>query len=383
MKVEWRSCFKLGVSIFILFLFIHYWPSVSNLFTRLLGAVFPLLVGCVIAYLINILMSFYERHYFPKKNNVIVRKTRRPVCILGAFLTMFAIIALLVSIVVHQLISCVQLIFAELPNTLEFLIVKTQELKIIPENMGDVVLAVDWESRIDQIIKLLTSGVGDIMNTVVKAVSAVFSGAITAFLSIIFAIYLLMGKDKIAGQLSHVMNHYLRTNWCEKIMYVCKVLNDCFHRYIVGQCTEAVILGLLCTFGMMILGLPYAAMIGALIGFTALIPIAGAYIGAGVGAFMIFTVSPIQALIFLIFIVVLQQLEGNLIYPRVVGSSIGLPGIWVLAAVTVGGGIMGISGMLLGVPLTAAFYRIIRDDMNKGEIKSKKRYRIDIKKERL
>ncbi|WP_277215231.1 AI-2E family transporter [Pseudoflavonifractor capillosus] len=143
------------------------------------------------------------------------------------------------------------------------------------------------------------------------------------------------------------------------------MLNECFHKYIVGQCTEALILGGLCTLGMLILQLPYATMTGAVIAFTALIPVAGAYIGAGVGAFMILTVSPVKAIIFLIFIVILQQLEGNLIYPRVVGSSMGLPGIWVLAAVTVGGGVMGIPGMLLCVPLAAAFYKLLREDVNR------------------
>ena len=142
-------------------------------------------------------------------------------------------------------------------------------------------------------------------------------------------------------------------------------MNGCFRRFLVGQCTEAVILGLLCMAGMLLFRFPYATMVGALIGFTALIPVAGAYIGAGVGAFMIFTVSPVKALLFLVFIVVLQQLEGNLIYPKVVGSSIGLPGIWVLAAVTVGGGILGIFGMLLAVPLAAACYQMVREDVRK------------------
>lgn len=144
-----------------------------------------------------------------------------------------------------------------------------------------------------------------------------------------------------------------------------RVLNDCFHRFIVGQCTEAVILGALCTTGMMLLGLPYATMVGALIAFTALIPVVGAFIGGGVGAFVILMESPIQALIFLVFLVILQQVEGNLIYPRVVGTSIGLPGIWVLAVVTIGGGVFGIPGMLLGVPLAAAAYRLLREDINR------------------
>ena len=142
------------------------------------------------------------------------------------------------------------------------------------------------------------------------------------------------------------------------------VLNQSFHSFIVGQCTEAVVLGLLCMGGMLVLRLPYAAMIGCLVGFTALIPIAGAYIGAIVGAFMIFTVAPVKAIIFIVFLVILQQLEGNLIYPRVVGSSIGLPGVWVLAAVTVGGGVIGVGGMLLGVPLGAAVYQLLKNDMN-------------------
>ena len=136
----------------------------------------------------------------------------------------------------------------------------------------------------------------------------------------------------------------------------------------VGQCTEAVILGLLCMAGMLLLGFPYATMVGTFIGFTALIPVAGAYIGAGVGAFMIFTVSPVKALLFLLFIAVLQQLEGNLIYPRVVGASIGLPGVWVLAAVTVGGGVLGVAGMLLAVPLAAAAYQMLREDVRRRNL---------------
>ena len=138
-----------------------------------------------------------------------------------------------------------------------------------------------------------------------------------------------------------------------------RVMNDSFHNYIVGQCTEAVILGALCAGGMLILQLPYAAMIGCLVGFVALIPVAGAI----VGAFMIFTISPVQAVIFIVYLAVLQQLEGNLIYPRVVGSSVGLPGIWVLAAVTVGGGVLGISGMLIGVPIAATVYRLVQRDV--------------------
>ena len=203
------------------------------------------------------------------------------------------------------------------------------------------------------------------MGTVIQTVSAVLSGVFSALVSFMFSIYLLLGKEQLSRRCKRVMKHYMRESAYDKSIYVAGVLNDCFRRYIIGQCTEAVILGTLCIIGMLILRLPYATMIGALVAFTALIPIVGAFIGAGVGAFMILTVSPIKAVIFVIFIVLLQQVEGNLIYPRVVGSSIGLPALWVLAAVTLGGGVLGISGMLIAVPITAALWRILRDDLNR------------------
>lgn len=161
------------------------------------------------------------------------------------------------------------------------------------------------------------------------------------------------------------MKVYLPQGLSEKLVLFARTMDHTFHSFIVGQCTEAVILGLLCTVGMLLLGLPYAPMIGALIGVTALIPVAGAYIGGGVGAFLILTVSPTKAMVFLIYLVILQQVEGNLIYPRVVGSSIGLPGMWVLAAVTIGGGLAGIPGVLLGVPLAAGCYQLLKGDVAK------------------
>lgn len=176
-------------------------------------------------------------------------------------------------------------------------------------------------------------------------------------------------KTTDRNQLHRLMLRYVKPGVHAKMEYVLSVLNDSFHKYIVGQCTEAVILGALCTVGMLVLNLPYATMTGAVIAFTALVPVAGAYIGAGVGALMILTVSPVKAIIFLVFIVVLQQLEGNLIYPRVVGSSLGLPAIWVLTAVTLGGGLLGIPGMLLCVPLASALYRLIKEDVNRSQTK--------------
>jgi len=286
----------------------------------------------------------------------------------AAILTLVAIVSLVVGLVVPELVSCVSLLISKLPGFITFLIDKAEELHALPEDIITALEAVDWNSRIEQLFGVLTSGIGNVVNIIINTVFSVFSGIVTAFLSIIFAIYLLASKDSLKSQVTRVSRRYMRSSIYEKVTYFLRVLNDSFHRYIVGQCTEAVILGALCTLGMLILRLPYATMIGALIAFTALIPIAGAYIGAFVGAFMIFTVSPLKALVFLIFIVVLQQLEGNLIYPRVVGSSIGLPAFWVLTAVTLGGGVLGVSGMLLGVPIAATLYRIIKADVAKAEM---------------
>jgi len=370
MKLEWKTCFKVGLSIFLLYLCIHYWPTAAAAFSAFLGAAAPLFIGCIIAYLVNILMSLYERIYFPRSKKSIVQKSRRVVCMVASFITLLAVVALIVSLVVPQLTSCIQLIFAELPDAITKLIARMDELDLLPEDIIELLKSIDWQSRIGQIINMLTSGIGNVMEVVVSTVSSVFSGIVTGLLSVIFSFYILLGKDRLAGQFDRLMTRYIKPKWYGRIQHLLSIMNDCFRKYIIGQCTEAVILGLLCTIGMLILRLPYATMIGALIAFTALIPVAGAYIGAAVGAFMILTVSPVKALIFLIFLVVLQQFEGNLIYPRVVGSSMGLPGIWVLAAVTVGGGLMGVTGMLLGVPLAATAYQLLRENINQPAVES-------------
>lgn len=369
MKVDWKTCARVGISAFLLYLCITYWPAFTALLDRLLQAATPLLLGCVLAYAINILMTFYEAHYFPQSKASALIKSRRPVCMLAAFLTLSVLLTFIVKLVVPELVSCVKLLVGQVPSAIDDLLAWLETKNIVPENILASLQTVDWRARAQQMISILTSGISSVMGAAVSAAFSVFSGAITALLALIFSIYLLMGKEKLGNQIHRLMLRYVKPGIYTKIRYVLSVLNDSFHKYIVGQCTEAVILGALCTAGMLVLNLPYATMTGAVIAFTALIPVAGAYIGAGVGAFMILTVSPVKAVIFLIFIVVLQQLEGNLIYPRVVASSLGLPAIWVLTAVTIGGGLMGIPGMLLCVPLASALYRLIKEDVNRPQSK--------------
>ncbi len=363
MNITWKNCIKICVSVFVLYLCIEYFGAFVGFLGMIIGAASPLIVGFVIAYLVNILMSFYEKHYFPKTKSEKLIKTRRPVCMVGAFLSLVAIITLVINLVVPQLVSCIQLLLAKLPGAINYMLALTDNWSFVPEDWTQALVNIDWQSRIADFLSMITSSVG----SVAKVLMSVFSGIITGFIGVIFSIYVLLSKDRLKREFSTLMDRFLPQGIISKVRYVVKTFNDCFKKYISGQCIEAVILGALCTVGMLILRLPYAAMIGAFVAFTALIPVAGAYIGAIVGAFMILTVSPVKALIFIIFLVILQQLEGNLIYPRVVGSSIGLPAIWVLAAITVGGGIMGVMGMLLGVPVAAALYRLLGDS-----IKSKK-----------
>ena len=368
MKLEWKTCFRICISVFLLYLCMFYWQTVSRFFGTFLSALSPLLLGLVIAYVLNILMSWYEEHYFPgQKKKPWVQKSRTAVCMLAAIITLLAIVALIVGLVVPELVSCVGLLMREVEPALEKLLDSKWVAQFVPADIVQKLDAVDWSDVIDKGIKMAASGLSSAANALFSTVSSVVSSVVNLFLSIIFAIYLLLDRDRLKNQGRRLMDCYLPHGFNTTLSHWLQVTNDCFHRFIVGQCLEAVILGGLCIAGMTVFGFPYAMMIGTLIGFTALIPIAGAYIGAAVGAIMILTVSPIKSLLFLLFIVVLQQLEGNLIYPKVVGNSIGLPALWVLAAITVGGSLMGITGMLLGVPIAAALYRLLKEDVLRRE----------------
>lgn len=366
MNIAWKSCAKIGVSAFLLYVCVTCWPSFVGLTAALFGAAMPLMIGCVAAYIINILMSFYEKHYFPRAKSAKLVKSRRPACMLAAFATLVVLMIFIAKLVIPELLSCVELLVSQIPGAVGSLVEWLESREAAPEQILTALSGIDWKAGMERMLGILTAGVGNVMGTALNAVSSLFSLAVTALLALIFSIYCLLGKERLGRQFDRLMKRYMKPGHYVKAKYLLSVMNECFHKYIVGQCTEAVILGTLCAVGMLILRIPYAAMTGAVIAFTALIPVAGAYIGAAAGAFMIMTVSPAKAVIFLIFLVILQQVEGNMIYPHVVGSSLGLPAIWVLAAVTVGGGMLGILGMLLSVPLAAAAYRLLREDVNRG-----------------
>ncbi|MBE7011380.1 MAG: AI-2E family transporter [Ruminococcaceae bacterium] len=346
-------------------LIIYYRGIFENFIIRLWNAINPVLIGFFIAYIINILMSRYEKLYFPSKNHLpIIQKTRRPVCLVASLLTLCGIITLVMILVIPELISCIKLLVSEIPLIIDDIMENEKLLNAMPESISSALSEIDMTELTGKIAEKLFSGIGTAAETIFYAVSAFISSVISLLISIVFSVYILLKKEKLAFQFKAVLRNYLPQKITDKILYAASVLNESFHGFIVGQCLEAVILGFLCIIGMYIFRFPYAAMIGTLIGFTALIPVAGAFIGAGIGAIMILTVSPVKSLFFILFIIVLQQFEENVIYPKVVGKKIGLPSFYVLTAITVGGGLFGITGMLLFVPLFSAIYKIIQKDIS-------------------
>ena len=346
---------------------------VVTVLQTVVGVLQPLILGAVIAYILNILMKKLEKIYFPKSKNSLINKTKRMVCIILSLLLVIGILGLVMGLVLPELAGAFAVIAESVPVYYEklvaWLMTYSDKFPVIEEYING--LQLDWSQITKNLVMYATSGVGGIFNSAISVVSVVVGGIVNFVIALIFAIYLLAGKEKLSAQLKRVLEAYLSEKKRAQLAQMVAVADNTFSSFIVGQCTEAVILGSLCTIGMWILRFPYAPMTGAFIGVTALIPVAGAYLGAGVGAFMIMTVDPMKALLFLIFIVCLQQLEGNLIYPKVVGSSVGLPALWVLAAVTVGGGINGIFGMLLGVPIAATLYKLIGMDVRKKVDKPK------------
>lgn len=353
-----------------LILLIKYSDAIFHSGLHLISILMPLLLGGAIAYVLNILVDKLELLPPFSDSSHPVYPYRRAVSIIASLAIIAIVVVVLVRIIIPQLTDAFRVILAGVPPLLDQLLawVSSMDIPVPQIQEWATSLNVNWPQLVQKVVSYLSSGVTNLFTTTVSVVGAVSGVVVQLVMSFIFALYLLAGKERLARQFQALGRTYLNRRVYRGILYVLDTAHDTFTKFIVGQCTEAVIIGVLCTLGMLLLRFPYATMIGTLIGATALLPIVGAYLGAAIGAFMIFTVNPLQSAAFLVFIVILQQLEGNLIYPRVVGSSIGLPGIWVLTAVTLGGGIAGIPGMLLAVPLTATLYKLLRQDVARRQL---------------
>jgi predicted PurR-regulated permease PerM len=337
----------------------------------LISAVYPLFIGCIIAYIFNIFLSYIEKYYFPSKQTGFIAYTRRPVCLVLALVTIITLMALILKIVIPELITAVKLITDEIPELLarlkSFAIEYMDDYPDIQQKIADI--DVDLSSYAENVLNFIKGGAVGVISSVADFISAFTLSVTRIIIAIIFAVYLLLRKDKLREDIRRSKNAFLNEKANKFITRIFHVANETFRKFFVGQFIEAIILGTLCTLGMAVLRMPYAGITGTVIGATALVPIIGAYIGGIVGAFMICTVDMKKAVWFVIFLIILQQIENNLIYPRIVGSSVGLPGIWVLAAVTVGGSLFGVGGMLLGVPAVATFYKIYHAELDTREQK--------------
>ena len=327
--------------------------------------IFPFVLGGAIAFLTNVPMSFLEKKIFEKvkKKNKIVRKLKRPISLILTIVLVVGVIALVMFGVIPQLTRTMGNLVTSINDFIpqmqswigEFFHNNQEIMNLVDQIEFDPDQAIKWG------ISLLGNGAGNMMNTTMSAVGSIVSGVATFFIAFSFACYILFQKEKLHIQIRKVFFAFLPRQKADAFLKVCSLTYRTFANFLAGQCLEAVILGSMFVVTLSILRMPYALLIGVLIAFTALIPIFGAFIGCAVGSFLIFMVSPQQAILFVIVFLVLQQIEGNLIYPHVVGESVGLPSIWVLAAVTIGGNLMGIVGMLVFIPLLSVLYTIFRE----------------------
>ncbi len=341
-------------TVILIFAFI-YIKDIIGILKYIFKLLMPFIIGLAIAFVLNVLINVIEKKWF--KNWQASLTTKRTVSLLLALTIVIGFIVFLLFLIIPNLQNTIAIFADNIPKY-------NENLQSMLNNLG-----ID-SNIVNEIVEVLKA-LGDSASTYIKENSNqvlevtlgiatnVVTGFINVTIGIVFAIYFLGQKEKLGAQVNKLLEAYVPDAKRKKIQDIASLSNKTFANFIGGQCIEAIIIGVLCFIGMFILRLPYATTISVLVGFTALIPVFGAFIGTIIGAFLIFMISPIQALIFILFIIVLQQLEGNLIYPKVVGKSVGLPGIWVLVAVTIGASINGILGMLISVPIASIIYSVI------------------------
>lgn len=361
-----------GLIVFTIVILIALWKYevVFEGISYLFGIMFPFLLGGAIAFVLNVPMSFLEDKIFSHKRwaqNKYMKKLARPVSMIITILLVLGIVVLVMFVVVPELgktfLSLGTSIGDFVPRAqkwLEDLFVDNKEVLAWLEEVN-----MDWDKIINGIVEFFRSSAGNVVNSTVSAATGIISGVATFLIAFVFACYILLQKEKLTVQIQKVMLAYLPKKWVEWLLDVFSLTYRIFSSFLAGQCLEALILGVMFFIAMTVFQMPYALLVGILIAFTALIPIFGAFIGCFVGAFLILMVNPVKALIFIVMFLVLQQIEGNLIYPKVVGNSVGLPSIWVLAAVSIGGSLMGVVGMLIFIPIVSVIYSLFRESVYK------------------
>ena len=368
-KENMRKIKELIVFTIVILIALWKYTLVVDFLGFILNIIFPFLLGGAIAFILNVPMSFLESKIFGNKNieGRPAQKFARPCSLTLTILGVIDIIALVMFVVIPQLGST----FVGLGKTIqdftpvamawiEELFHNNQEIMALLEDFN-----MDWDKILDGFAAFFKNGAGSVLDTTMSAAKSIISSVTTFFIAFVFSCYILLQKEKLRVQVQKIFYAYLPKKIVEKVLDICSLTYRTFASFLAGQCVEALILGMMFLVTMWILRLPYALLVGVLIAFTALIPIFGAFIGCIVGAFLILMVNPIKAITFVAMFLVLQQVEGNLIYPKVVGNSVGLPSIWVLAAVSIGGSLMGVVGMLVFIPLVSVIYILFRGDVYK------------------
>ncbi|MEG0944359.1 MAG: AI-2E family transporter [Angelakisella sp.] len=369
MKTQ-RSELKVA-AIYGALLILLYWAmqnldTLSGWFRVGLGLFAPFLLGLIIAFVINVPMAALEKALFGTATGK-KRKLARSLSLVLTLLLVAGLIFVVLFLVVPELAKSITMLGNNIPDFLKEVQTWSEELAAqYPEIfVGIATIDMDWQSIINQAITIVQAGLTGFLTSIVSVASGVFSGLLSFFLALVFGIYVLLQKEKLREQAVEVLYAFTPKQRADRIMSVASLTGRTFSSFLTGQCVEAVILGLMFFVSMSIFRLPYTLLVSVLTGFAALIPIFGAFIGCAVGAFLILMVNPMQAVWFLLLFIIIQQVEGNLIYPRVVGGSIGLPSIWVLLAVTVGGSAMGIAGMLIFIPLCSVLYTLLWETVEK------------------
>lgn len=352
----------------LIYLGFRHISSIASAISWLIDLARPLLIGAILALFFNVPMSFFEQNLRKKTK---LRKGARPLAIVLALVLVFGIFIGITVLVVPELIEADKLIIQIAGGGLDQLAQMETNTALMGTPVGQYFakLDIDWLGLKTQMEEWFKSQSGTFVNQAVGAAGSFAGSLVTFSIGLVFAIYILSGKEKLKHQVCRLIHVWLPEKFGETLIHVSSVCSKTFRLFIAGQATEAIILGTLCMIGMAILRIPYAPMVGALVGVTALIPVVGAFVGTIVGAIMILTVDPFKAVVFVIFLLILQQIEGNMIYPKVVGAKINLPAMWVLAAVTIGGNLGGPIGMLLGVPAASAAYALIKEATAKRENK--------------
>ena len=344
----------------LLYCGIEHFDVVITMFRLVISIVMPFLIGGVIAFILNVPMKKIEKHLFTKNKKM--DKVRRPLAYVLTLVCAIGVIALAMVVVIPELGNTITMLMEQIPKAVkgiqEWLLTIPEKWPALAPAIAD--LNIDWSSLSDTVVGFVQGIASGLLSSGVGIFSGIVSGVTTFVISFTFSIYVLFQKEKLAGQAKQIAYALFPMKAADKMVYVAKLSNQIFSSFLSGQCLEAVILGTLFVVAMTIFRMPYAMLTGIVIAISALIPIVGAFIGCGIGVLLIVMVNPIQAIWFIVLFLVLQQLEGNLIYPHVVGGSIGLPSIWVLAAVTLGGNMFGIAGILLFIPLCSVLYALFR-----------------------